>query len=478
MANAASAASTPNSGATPFSCRISFFLTDFCGNLLFCLIGSYLLYFYTDVFGLPVTVTGMLLLLTRILDAIDAPVWGSIVDHTHSKYGRSRPWFLWLAIPFAVSMWLTFTTPTFLSETGKIVYAVFTYLIAGIVYSGVQTAITSILPNLTNNHSERMVLNTFRMVGGSVGAFISMTFALPLVKLLGQGDQQLGFSLTVGMFAIVVVILLFFAFRHLREQNVERNVSIPVKDSIRALKNNWPWIILVSVNLFVWICISVRQGTLIYYCKYVLNNEDITALLNGVLMITCLISFLVMALVVRYTKKFGAMILGAVLIIIGHLGMNYADSSMAMLVVCWAIAAFGQGLICAMPFGMLADTVDYGDWINKVRATGFLTAIGSALCIKAGSGIGGFIPTLIMGNYGYVANEIQSAESLFGINLVFIWVPIILSVIIAVPMFIYARYEAQEQQIVVELQKRANAEAAPLTEQDFAEAKARLDQNK
>ena len=207
--------------------------------------------FYTDVFGLPVTITGMLLLFTRFLDAIDAPIWGSIIDHTHSKYGRSRPFFLWLAIPFAVTMWLTFTTPSFLSDTGKIVYAVFTYLLAGIVYSGVQTAITSILPNLTSNHSERMILNTFRMVGGSVGAFISMTFTLPLVNLLGGGDQQLGFSITVGMFGVIVVILLFFAFRHLREQNVERNVSIPVKDSVRAIKNNWPWIILVTVNLFV-----------------------------------------------------------------------------------------------------------------------------------------------------------------------------------------------------------------------------------
>ena len=372
-------------GKTPLIGRMSFFLTDFCGNLLFCIIGSYLLYFYTDVFGLPVTVTGMLLLLTRILDAIDAPIWGSIVDHTHSKYGRSRPFFLWLAVPFALTMWLTFTTPSFLSDTGKIVYAVFTYLLAGIVYSGVQTAITSILPNLTSNHSERMILNTFRMVGGSVGAFISMTFTLPLVNLLGDGDQQLGFSLTVGMFGVIVVILMIFAFRHLREQNVERNVSIPVKDSVRAIKNNWPWIILVSVNLIVWICISVRQGTLIYYTKYVLNDEGLTAWLNGVMTLTQLIAFISMAFIVKFTHKFGAMILGAVMVALGHFGIYMSGTSVPMITAFWAIGALGQGLICAMPFGMLADTVDYGEWTNNVRAAGFLTAIGSALCIKAGS---------------------------------------------------------------------------------------------
>lgn len=450
-------AAIETAGKTSLACRSSFFLTDFCGNLLFCIIGSYILYFYTDVFGLSVTVTGMLLLLTRILDAIDAPIWGSIVDHTSSRYGRSRPWFLWLAVPFGLSMWLTFTTPSFLSDTGKIIYAVFTYLIAGIVYSGVQTAITSILPNLSSNHDERMILNTFRMAGGSVGAFISMTFTLPLVGLLGGDDPQLGFSLTVGMFAVIVVILLVFAFRHLKEQHAEHNEAIPVKDSVRAIKNNWPWIILVSVNLLVWITISLRQGTVIYYCKYVLNDESITSVLNGILTITCLISFLTMAFIVKFTKKFGALILGAVLVAVGHFGMLSSGSSVTMLFVFWTVGAFGQGLMCAMPFGMLADTVDYGEWINGVRAAGFLTAIGSALCIKAGSGIGAFIPTVIMDHYGYVANQAQTAESIFGITVSFIYVPVALSIMIALPMLVYARYEAKEIQIVAELQKRHSA---------------------
>lgn len=439
---------------TPFSCRISFFLTDFCGNLLFCIIGSYLLYFYTDVFGLPVTVTGMLLLLTRILDAIDAPVWGSIVDHTKSKYGKSRPYFLWLAIPFAVSFFLTFTTPTFLSDTGKIIYAVCTYLVAGIVYSGVQTAITSILPNLTQNHAERMVLNTFRMLGGSLGAFLCMTLTLPLVHLLGGGNEQRGFSLTVGMFGIIVVILLFFAFRHLREQHVESNVSIPVKDSLRSVVGNWPWILLIIANLIIWINISVRQGTVIYYCKYVLGDENLASVLNAVLMIGSTVSFLTMAFFAAKLRKFGTVLFGAVLVILGHGGIYFMGENFTGIVVFWLLAAMGQGFICGMPFGMLADTVDYGEWKTGVRATGFLTAIGSALCIKAGSGFGGFIPTLVLDHYGYVANAQQTAESLHGITVCFVLLPVITAALVMIPMFMYRRYELMEGQIVRDLQKR------------------------
>ena len=125
----------------------------------------FLLYFYTDVFGLSVAVTGTLLLATRLLDAIDAPLWGFIVDHTKTKYGQSRLYFLWLCVPFAVFMWLTFTTPD-LNGTAKVAYAAVTYIAAGVIYTGIQTAITSILPNLSHNSEERVVLNTFRMVGG------------------------------------------------------------------------------------------------------------------------------------------------------------------------------------------------------------------------------------------------------------------------------------------------------------------------
>lgn len=300
-----------------------------------------------------------------------------------------------------------------------------------------------------------MVLNTFRMVGGSIGAFISMTFTLPLVKLLGGDDPQKGFSLTVGMFGIIVIILLVFAFRHLKEQNVEANKAIPVKDSLRAVAGNWPWILLVTANLLVWIDISMRQGTVIYYCKYVLGDEDLASVLNGILNLACLSSFFTMAFIVKVTRKYGAMLLGALLVIIGHSGIYLSGSSTAMIIVFWILAGFGQGLICAMPFGMLADTVDYGEWKTGIRASGFLTAIGAALCIKAGSGVGAFIPTLILDNFGYIANQEQTAQALYGIELSFIWLPCIVAALAAVPMVIYRRYELMEKDIVAELKERA-----------------------
>ena len=107
-----------------------------------------------------------------------------------------------------------------------------------------------------------------------------------------------------------------------------------------------------------------------------------------------------------------------------------------------------------MPFAMLSDTVDYGEWKTGIRASGFLTAIGSAFCIKAGSGIGGFIPAMVMDAFGYVPGAAQTAEALAGIQLVFIWLPLIIFGLGILPMLLYRKYEQQEEKILAELSAR------------------------
>lgn len=127
----------------PLRRKVTYAFTDLSGNLLYCIIGSYALYYFTDVYGLSVSMAGTILLLARFIDALDAPVWGMVIDHTKSKKGKSRVWFLRMAVPFAVSVWLLFTAFN-LTGTAKIVYAAVIYIIAGITYTGVSTPITSV----------------------------------------------------------------------------------------------------------------------------------------------------------------------------------------------------------------------------------------------------------------------------------------------------------------------------------------------
>lgn len=441
-------------GSVPYRRKISYSLTDTAGNLLYCVISSYLLYFYTDVFGLSIGVAGILLFITRILDAVDAPIWGILIDRTKSKYGQSRPYFLWLCIPFAVFIVLTFTTPD-LSTTGKVIYASVTYILAGILYTGISTPITSILPNLTSNSNERVVLNTFRMVGGNVGFFIATTFTLPLVAFFGQGNDQKGFTWTLALFGIVAVIMFLIAFANLRETGtIAAAEKVPVKKSFTALKRNWPWVLVVVANLSYWIGLNIRSSTLIYYFEYNLDSKGLVPLINGLTSIQ-LVSMILIPFLVRKFMKNSIMILGLIMAALGQVVILFAEANLTLIITGWIIAALGSGFACSMPFAMLSDTVDYGQWKNGIRASGFLTAIGSAFCIKAGSGIGAFLPAWVMGSFGYVAGQAQTSSALLGIQISFIWLPAVVFLIGIIPMVIYKKFEKNENVIQKDLELRS-----------------------
>jgi Na+/melibiose symporter-like transporter len=128
----------------PYTKRFSYAAPDIGGQLIFCVISNYLLYFYTDVYGIGVATAGTVLLVARCIDAIDAPAWGIILDKTNSRWGKSRPWFLWLSVPYATFGVLTFLNPN-LGSGAKALYSAATYIVCGILYTGINTPVTSIL---------------------------------------------------------------------------------------------------------------------------------------------------------------------------------------------------------------------------------------------------------------------------------------------------------------------------------------------
>ena len=185
--------------------RLSYAATDTAGQLVFAVISTYLLYFYTDVYGIPVGIAGTILLVARCIDGIDAPVWGMILDESRSRWGKYRPWFLWLCGPYAVFGVLTFLTPD-LSAHAKVWYSAATYIVCGILYTGINTPVTAILSALTPDPSQRVMLTTYRMIGSKVGVLIVNATVLPLVALLGHGNDKRGFMLTMPIFAAGAVI--------------------------------------------------------------------------------------------------------------------------------------------------------------------------------------------------------------------------------------------------------------------------------
>jgi sugar (glycoside-pentoside-hexuronide) transporter len=434
--------------------RFSYAASEVAGQLIFCVISFYILKFYTDVYGISAAAAGLIMLVARCVDAFDAPLWGILFDKTSSRWGKSRPWFLWLCAPFAIFGVLTFSTPN-LSAMVKVVYAIATYVSASILYTGINTPVTSILSALTSDMQERVTLTSFRMFGSKLGVlFVNLT-VLPLVSLLGHGNDRKGFMLTMPIFATATVALYLLAFRNLRETVQEQRRRVSVKESFGALKNNVPWLIIFLSSLFFWIAFISRISSAPYFFQYVLHRSELISIANSLDFVS-LGSILFLPDLCRRTSKRTAWALG----LTGCIAAQFAvfagtlNHSLPIIMTGWAFGFFSSGLAMAMPFSMLSDSVDYGEWKNGVRAAGLLTAVGAAFCLKAGSGLGGALPAWILAHSGYVPNVVQSALSITGIELSCIWLPAVTYGLAIVPVFFYRRYEHMEPQIQKELEER------------------------
>lgn len=436
--------------------RFSYAASDVAGQLVFTfIIGGYLSKFFTDVYGISAITCGYIIAVARWIDAIDAPIWGIIFDRTHSRWGKSRPWFLWLCVPFATFGVLTFQTPD-LSHAAKVWYAAVTYIACNVLYTGINTPVTSILSALTSDPQERVTLTCFRMFGSKLGVLIVNLTALHMVKLLGNGDDQKGYMLALPIYAAGSILLYLLAFRNLKEVVVEEKKSQPIFGSFRAIKGNWPWIIIFISSLFFWIGFISRVSTVPYFFEYALHRDDLTWLAYSLDFVS-LVTALLLPWICRRTSKRNAWALGLIGMVIGQLIVAFGTRggySVPVIMTGWTLGFLASGMAMAMPFSVISDSVDYGEWKTGVRAAGLLTAIGAAFCLKAGAGLGGAIPMWIMGASGYVPKIAQPASSLRAIEFGIIWLPAICFSLSVIPVLFYRKFEMLEPQIHADLEIR------------------------
>ena len=440
---------------TSLTTRFSYAASDVAGQLVFCFVSFYILYFYTDVYGLSAAAAGTVLLVARLFDAIDAPLWGVIFERTRSRWGRSRPWFLWLCVPYAGFGVLTFLTPH-VGETAKIAYALITYVAVSVLYTGINTPTTSILSSLTSDPRERVTLTCWRMYGSKLGVLLVNLSALKMVAWLGQGNDRHGFLLTIPFYAVGSMVLYLVAFRNLKEVVPDESPRTPALAGFRAIRGNRPWFIIVASSLFFWIAFIARVSTAPYLFEYTLGRKDLIPLANGFDVIS-LGTVLLLPWLCHRTSKRNAWLLGLAGMVIGQLVVYAGLSrghSVGLVMTGWALGFFASGAAMAMPFSVISDSVDFGEWKTGIRAPGLLTAIGAAFCLKAGAGLGGAIPGWLLAATGYHANTAQSASALLGIQLGAVWIPALFLVLAMIPVAFYGRYERLEPEIQAQLAAR------------------------
>lgn len=399
--------------------KVAYGMSDFGNNLVFVAATNYLMFYYTDVASISLAATGILFLVVRIFDAFAGPIFGILVDKTQTRFGKVRPWFLWMAVPYAVSAVLLFSI-AFFPVNARLPLAYATYAIFTICFAGLGTAINAILPSLSGDANERASANMFRNVLGQFGGLISGLAILPLVSLFGGLNSPKGFTIAMGIFAVILVMAEVFTFTNVRENvTPAQEKPVPLHDSIKALLPNGPWWTIIITNIIIFIGVVVKNSSTVYFFKYVLHNEGMSAIANLLSALAMIIGAITIPFLIRHFQMRT--------VVVGNLGV-------ALLGV--AVSAFGLGAAQSLMFVMTAETVDYGEWRFGVRAQGLLTSV-SAIGASIGAGLAGVINSDILAHFHFVPNMTQTASGIMGINVCFVYGPALIDAICIISIMFY-----------------------------------------
>ena len=434
--------------------KIGYGLGDAASSMFWKLFSMYLLFFYTDIFGIPAAVVGTMFLITRVWDSLVDPLIGIVADRTESKYGKFRPFILWFAIPFGIMGVLTFTTPD-LGISGKIIYAYITYTLMMMVYSLVNVPYASLLGVISPDPKMRTELSAYRMTFAFLGSILSLLLVEPLVNFFseiggGEANLQFGWQMTLVVFAVIVVLffagLFLWTKERVRPIKGDRNL---LKDDLKDLFRNRPWWILLVASVGALILNSIRDGAAVYYFKYFVLNSDSfkVSFWNTSLSLTTLYLVLGQAanivgiiFVTPISNKIGkkntflmSMIIASLLSISFYF---VAKDNILMMMVMQVLISICAGSVFPLMWSMYADTADYSELHSGRRATGLVFSA-SSMSQKLGWTLGGAVTGWLLGFYGFQANVEQTAQAQDGIRLMLSIFPAVGAILSAIAISFY-----------------------------------------
>ncbi|GAA6464277.1 MFS transporter [Bacteroides thetaiotaomicron] len=449
--------------------KVGYGFGDMASSMFWKLFGSYLMIFYTDVFGLPAAVVGTMFLVTRIWDSAFDPIVGAIADRTHSRWGKFRPYLLYLSVPFAVIGILTFMTPD-LSNMGKVVYAYITYSLMMMVYSAINVPYASLLGVMSAEPKDRNILSTYRMTFAYIGSFIALLLFMPMVNYFSQGyDEQYGWVMSVVVIAIMCALLFYgcFAWTKERVKPIKQQQS-SLKDDLTDLLNNRPWWILLGAGVAALVFNSIRDGATVYYFKYFVIEEDyatasflgISFVMSGLYLAVGQAANIIGVILAapvsnRIGKKatyMGAMIIATVFSILFYW---LEKDDIAMIFVFQILISVCAGSIFPLLWSMYADCADYSELKTGNRATGLIFS-SSSMSQKFGWAIGSAITGWLLAYFGFQANVIQSEETIRGIRLFLSFLPAIGTVLSVIFISMYPLSEKKMEEITKNLEQKRN----------------------
>ncbi|WP_075184567.1 MFS transporter [Teredinibacter haidensis] len=476
--------------------KVGYSLGDLAANLVFQTLVTYIVFFYTDVYKLSNAASQTVIFWGGILGGVMfAPIMGMIADRTNTRWGKYRPWVLWTSIPFAVCIFLTFSTPD-LGESGKVIYAFVTYLLLVSLYTANNLPYASLSGVLTGNMAERNSLSAYRFVAVMAAQFMVQVLMLPIILMVGDGDQAVGFEKIMTVFAVLGIVCFIVTFLTTKERVVvARDSESSVKDDLRDLSRNIPWVIMLAVVVLVFATLALKGGMYIYYFNNYVDEAALASFLGNIgfygfidgltsLFASMGVNFewpreatasgyglfngggiILMIVGIACSKpladRFGKRNIYALFLAVSTLFVLafvfIPKDAIGAMFISQILHGFFYGITIPLLWAMIADVADYSEWKNNRRATAIIFSA-MILGLKGGLTIGSTIAAMILASYGYDASlDVQGEFTLNGIKLAISVYAAIPFFIAAVILFFYKINKQMETQIEGELAARRTA---------------------
>ena len=435
---------------------------DLASNLILTFAGSFLTYFYTDTVGMPIATIGTILLLSRIFDGVSDVFMGFLMDKTRSKHGKARPWLLWLAVPIGVMTVLMVTIPPLRQGYSdrdllwRSIYIFISYnLISTVLYTAINIPYGALTSLMTRDQYQRSVINIYRMGLAALGNAVVSNVTLPVINALGA--TQGSWVTLACVYGGASTVLFLVCFRRTKERvtagNTEAASKIPIKESLKAMLQNGPWLLIGAAGLVVSLAMAFFSFSSIYYAKYILGNDNLVGPFSMATFIPGAISILGMAPFIKKYGKRNAALVGVLIAAAGQAVIYINPASVPIILVSGAIRGFGLGPIAGTSFAMVADTIEYGEWKTGFRVQGMLYSA-STFGGKVGSGLGAAAASSLLGAAGYNGLlAVQPASALRMIRVLFLVTPLIAAAALIVCLYLY-KLDKIYPQVIADLQAR------------------------
>ncbi len=437
--------------------KLAYGAGDLGNGFMFDLGQIYLLKFYTDVLGISAVYAGLVFLVSKLFDAfVDAGV-GTYVDSRTKigKRGKFRPFILFGTLPLAITTFITFLTPE-LSQGGKVFWAFATYMLFNATYSVVNIPYGSLAASMTKNPVDRAGLASFRSLGSQAALFITGIVVIPIVMKFES--PQVGYPVAIGLMAVVGIIFHLICYAGVKENEVvvkKEEAKQPIGKAFGALLKNRPFIVLITLTLFMILANFLKLSVQLFYVQYNLGNANLIGSISTVNLVMALAGIAVTTPIVAKFGKKNAVIIGLTgSIIFETLNFFIFSDAVGTFLTFHAIGYFFFMIPNTIIWALIADIVEYGEWMTGERTEGVIYSSYSFVR-KVSQALAGFLPGMILTAIGYVPNAVQSEGALMGIKMMEFVIPAGCSLIaLLVFGFFYTLTDKRHKEIVEEIAAR------------------------